>query len=150
MQGVEPRWKGLNTIIPVAMVSKRAYSVLVAASYVGSTISFVEDGGVDVPESDQRYGLSNKKHINSDTWEPLEKLHRGEGWPRSDAYVQKKFEELKALHQDWPDRYIVKRLCAFVQFADDLLLLFGQNDHTGGGLPTAHEGYRFQVKGCEG
>ena len=23
--GVEPRWKGLNTVIPVAMVSKRGY-----------------------------------------------------------------------------------------------------------------------------
>lgn len=25
VQGVEPRWKGLNTAIPVVMVSKRAY-----------------------------------------------------------------------------------------------------------------------------
>lgn len=25
LQGVEPRWKGLNTAIPVVMVSKRTY-----------------------------------------------------------------------------------------------------------------------------
>ena len=31
LQGVEPRWKGLNTAIPVVMVSKRAYRLV---SYV--------------------------------------------------------------------------------------------------------------------
>lgn len=97
------------------MVSKRSYSVLVAESYAGSTVSFVEDTGVEVPAADVKYGISRKKSINSDTWEVLEKLHRGEGWPRSDVYVQKKFEELKALHQNWPDRcvYIIAFNCMF-------------------------------------
>lgn len=90
--GVEPRWKGLNTVIPVVMVSKRAYSLLVAESFFGSQISLVEDAmGVNA--------------INSDTWEPLEKLHKGEGWPRSDLYVHKRFEELTTTHLAWPDRY---------------------------------------------
>lgn len=29
VQGVEPRWKGLNTNIPVVMVSKRAYGYVI-------------------------------------------------------------------------------------------------------------------------
>ena len=37
--GVEPRWKGLSTAIPVAMVSKRAYGVLVAEAYAGEFLS---------------------------------------------------------------------------------------------------------------
>jgi hypothetical protein len=102
--GVEPRWKGLNTVIPAVMVSKRAYSLLVGESYSGSTISFVEDEGEDIPLNLRKYGINKKRGINGETWEFLEKLHRGEGWPRSDLYVQKKFEELKALHQAWPDR----------------------------------------------
>lgn len=104
MQGVEPRWKGLNTVIPAVMVSKRAYSVLVGESYTGSTVAFVEDAGEDIPEKDQKYGITKKRTVNAETWEYLEKLHRGEGWPRSDLYVQKKYEELKAIHQNWPDR----------------------------------------------
>lgn len=86
------------------MVSKRAYSVLVGESYTGSTVSFVEDAGEDVPEKDQKYGILKKRTVNAETWEYLEKLHRGEGWPRSDVYVQKKYEELKTIHQNWPDR----------------------------------------------
>eukprot|EP01033_Poteriospumella_lacustris_P010307 gene10307-7323_t len=102
--GVEPRWKGLNTVIPAVMVSKRAYSVLVGESYTGSTVSFVEDAGEDIPEKDQKFGIAKKRTVNAETWEYLEKLHRGEGWPRSDVYVQKKYEELKTVHQNWPDR----------------------------------------------
>jgi len=85
--GVEPRWKGLNTVIPVVMVSKRSYSILVAESYSNSKVQFVEnyDSG-------------------SAVWEPLEKLVKGEGWPRSELYIAKKYEELKEQHQDWPDR----------------------------------------------
>ncbi len=91
-------------MIPVAMVSKRAYSVLVGESYSGSTVAFSEDAGEAVPESEVKYGITKKKVINADTWEHLEKLHHGEGWPRSDVYVQKKFEELKASYESWPDR----------------------------------------------
>lgn len=85
--GVEPRWKGLNTAIPVLMVSKRAYSILVAESYTGGVISFEESLGV-----------------NSAVWEPLEKLTNGEGWPRSDSYVAKRYEQLLEEHKAWPDR----------------------------------------------
>jgi len=91
--GVEPRWKGLNTVIPVIMVSKRAYTLLVAESYGGARISLVED-------------TDEKRTINSETWEALEKLHKGEGWPRSDIYVTKKYEELKAMYETWPDRLL--------------------------------------------
>lgn len=91
--GVEPRWKGLNTVIPVVMVSKRAYSLLVAESYTGGKISFAEDTG-----------NNGKMTVNGEVWELIEKLHKGEGWPRSDAYVTKKYEELVKEHQDWPDR----------------------------------------------
>merc|ERR1711916_11500 len=38
--GVEPRWKGLATSIPVVMVSKRVYGILVGESYSGSNIAF--------------------------------------------------------------------------------------------------------------
>lgn len=101
---MEPRWKGLNTVIPAVMVSKRTYSALVGESYSGSTVSFVEDAGEDIPVESQKYGLTKKRVVNGDTWEYLEKLHRGEGWPRSDLFVQKKYDELKNLHQNWPDR----------------------------------------------
>jgi hypothetical protein len=79
--GVEPRWKGLNTFIPVVMVSKRAYSILVAESYTGGIISFLEEG--DVQEQGQATINSSVFHIqnrtiNSNTWETLEKLHKGE------------------------------------------------------------------------
>lgn len=85
--GVEPRWKGLNTGIPILMVSKRTYSILVAESYTGGMVAFNEDN-----------------RVNSDVWDPLEKLYNNEGWPRSDAYVQKKVDELLALHSAYPDR----------------------------------------------
>lgn len=94
--GVEPRWKGLNTVIPVVMVSKRSYSILVAESYGGSKIAFLEDDGSASANKSDR--------INSATWEPLEKLAKGEGWPRSELYVTKKYEELKERHKGWPDR----------------------------------------------
>jgi hypothetical protein len=85
--GVEPRWKGLNTAIPVVMVSKRSYSILVAESYAGGVVAF------------------NENHeVGSTVWESLEKLYNGEGWPRSDAYTQKKVDELTELHGAWPDR----------------------------------------------
>lgn len=46
--------------------------MLVAESFLGSSISLVEDEGEPVEVGD------SKKTINSDTWEPLEKLHKGE------------------------------------------------------------------------
>ncbi len=90
--GVEPRWKGLNTVIPVVMVSKRTYGILaseVMSAVAGSfEISFKEDASV-----------------SGTTWEPLEKLATtGEGWPRSESYMEKKYAELKTEHGAWPDR----------------------------------------------
>jgi hypothetical protein len=85
--GVEPRWKGLNTGIAVTMVSKRTYSTLLAESFLGGTVSFEESRAVD-----------------SHAWEALEKLAKGEGWPRSASYINKKYEELKGEHKDYPDR----------------------------------------------
>ena len=86
-QGVEPRWKGLNTAIPVAMVTRRAYSILVAESLTGSAVSFAESGAV-----------------SSAVWEALEKLFNGQGWPRSLTYAAKRHEELMEEHRAWPDR----------------------------------------------
>eukprot|EP00599_Poterioochromonas_sp_BG-1_P012578 CAMPEP_0173161904 /NCGR_PEP_ID=MMETSP1105-20130129/18906_1 /TAXON_ID=2985 /ORGANISM="Ochromonas sp., Strain BG-1" /LENGTH=476 /DNA_ID=CAMNT_0014081465 /DNA_START=8 /DNA_END=1438 /DNA_ORIENTATION=- len=103
--GVEPRWKGLNTVIPVIMISKRAYSILVAESYAGSKIAFKEDEGIEVDPS-LHNGISRKKTINGEVWENIEKLHKGEGWPRSDLYVQKRYDELIQEHEAWPDRVI--------------------------------------------
>jgi len=37
-------------------------------------------------------------------WEQLEKNYNGEGWPRSSAYISKKYEELIVEHAMWPDR----------------------------------------------
>jgi hypothetical protein len=68
-----------------------AFSVLVAESFTGGSVSFVED-------------QAQNKTINSETWEPLEKLHKGEGWPRSEAFVQKRFDELNTQYAEWPDR----------------------------------------------
>lgn len=87
--GVEPRWKGLTTAIPVVMVSKRAYSIFVAESYMKSNVTFIEDQRVD-----------------GSVWEPLEKLSSGEGWPRSDTYLAKKYVELTEEATGWPDRII--------------------------------------------
>ncbi len=80
LQGVEPRWKGLNSAIPVVMVSKRAYSILVAESYSGSRIVFQADRGVPVAVngSDSDSQQSMAMSINGATWEPLEKLSKGE------------------------------------------------------------------------
>jgi hypothetical protein len=61
MQGVEPRWKGLSVSIPVVMVSKRSYSILVAESHTGGKVSFQELSAV-----------------NNTQWEPLERLSNGE------------------------------------------------------------------------
>merc|ERR1711871_764492 len=85
--GVEPRWKGLTTAIPVLMVSKRAYAILLAESFLGGTAQFEESANVTGAQ-----------------WEGLEKLRNGQGWPRSSAYVAKKYAELKAEHAAWPDR----------------------------------------------
>ena len=85
--GVEPRWKGLSTSIPIAMVSKRAYTILLAEAALGGSISFTED-----------------KSVNGTLWEQLEKHYNGEGWPRSPTYITKKYDELIAAHGTWPDR----------------------------------------------
>lgn len=85
---MEPRWKGLNTAIPVMMVSKRAYSVLVAEAHAGGgVVSFREDAAV-----------------SGAVWESLEKLVDGQGWPRSAQYCQKRYDELLLEHRAWPDR----------------------------------------------
>ena len=70
------------------MVSKRAYSVLLAESYGSNLISFDEN-----------------PVVNSTTWEYIEKLTNGQGWPRSASYIKKKYEELQTEYQGWPDRY---------------------------------------------
>lgn len=87
--GVEPRWKGLNTVIPVVMVSKSSYSTLVAESFTGGRIAMHENA-----------------NVNATIWETLEKLDERESWPRSDAYLEKKYNELLAEHKDWPDRVV--------------------------------------------
>lgn len=84
------------------MISKRAYSILVAESYGGSRISLAEDEGESATQMQTQ--TTKKMTINSETWEMLEKLSNGEGWPRSDAYVKKKYEELSAQYEKWPDR----------------------------------------------
>jgi len=85
--GVEPRWKGLATAIPVVMVSKRVYGILVAESYSGSKISFSEEYAV-----------------NATVWEGLEKYYNGEGWPRSEQYITKKYSEEIEMNAAFPDR----------------------------------------------
>lgn len=87
--GVEPRWKGLSTVIPVVMVSKRSYGIIVAET---------------MSNPDFMITFNHDSSVNGSTWEPIEKLALGEGWPRSDTYVQKKYEDLKEEHKAWPDR----------------------------------------------
>ena len=70
--GVEPRWKGLNTIIPVAMVSKRSYSILVAETYGGNKITFSADEG-EQSLFNATLSSASPRTINSATWEPLGK-----------------------------------------------------------------------------
>eukprot|EP00605_Chrysophyceae_sp_TOSAG23-4_P001962 GSChrysophyteH1.ASY1.ANO1.2173.1 assembled CDS len=88
--GVEPRWKGLDTIIPVVMVSKRTYGILVAEA-MSSTESI-------------KLSLNEHDEVSGEVWEPIEKLAQGSGWPRSDAYVTKKYQELIEEHAGFPDR----------------------------------------------
>ena len=87
--GVEPRWKGLNTVIPVVMVSNRVYSALVAERMLNPDLELTFEESLEVPGS---------------MWGDLEKLSQGDGWPRSEAYVKKKYEELLETHKGWPDR----------------------------------------------
>eukprot|EP01041_Mallomonas_annulata_P010047 gene10047-20927_t len=77
---------GLNTIIPVTMVSKRAFSLLTTEAEAQVTVSFSEN-----------------ITVSASVWENLEKLSSGEGWPRSDTYITKKYSELKEEYKDWPD-----------------------------------------------
>lgn len=95
--GVDPRWKGLNTAIPVVMVTKRVYSVLLAESYAGGKIYFEED------TRDDESGTMTHS-INDNTWTKLEELHKGEGWPRTEEYVTKKYNEFTEKFKDYPDR----------------------------------------------
>lgn len=88
--GVEPRWKGLDTIIPVVMVSKRVYGILVAES-MGAAGDF-------------KVSFSENDDVTGAAWEPIEKLTQGEGWPRSETYVEKKYNDMKEEHKSWPDR----------------------------------------------
>ena len=69
------------------MVSKRAYSILIAESLVGSPVSFAESSAVSTV-----------------VWESLEKLFNGQGWPRSLTYAAKRYDELMEEHRGWPDR----------------------------------------------
>ena len=82
--GVEPRWKGLNISIPVIMTSDRGYGILLARN--GIKVSMLE-----------------RKNVTA-SWDQLEKLYNGEGWPRSDEYITKLYRELSVQHKDFPDR----------------------------------------------
>lgn len=82
--GVEPRWKGLNISIPVVMTSDRGYGLLLA-------------------RLDAKVSLLEMKNVTA-SWELLEKLYNGEGWPRSEEYITKLHKELLAQHKDFPDR----------------------------------------------
>lgn len=114
--GVEPRWKGLDIAIPVLMVSKRSYAVLVAESYMGGKIKIKEDEGL----KDELGNISNMT-INNNVWEYLEKLSKGEEWPRSDAYVKKKFLELSAQYAAWPDRLLSLKEAVVTNYGKEIL-----------------------------
>jgi hypothetical protein len=86
--GVEPRWKGLSTTIPIAMVSKRVYSSLIAEAYSGGS----------------KVAFSDSDSVNGTFWTNLEVLSNGDGWPRSEAFITKKRDELLAESAGWPDR----------------------------------------------
>jgi hypothetical protein len=62
---------------------------LVAESYSGSKLSFVE-----------------RLDVNASAWDTLVQLSNGQGWPRTATYVDKKYEELKAdaMYNAYPDR----------------------------------------------
>ncbi len=87
--GVEPRWKGLNTIIPVIMVSKRVYGILVAESFSNTLVVMKENNA-----------------INSTVWDTISKYSEGQGWPHRGGLggVKTHFEELKTEFTHWPDR----------------------------------------------
>jgi len=42
--------------------------------------------------------------VNATVWEELEKLGDKDAWPRSDVYLDKKFDELQEQYKEWPDR----------------------------------------------
>lgn len=92
------RW-GYSTAFTISLTYS---SALVAESFTGGTISFEESTAV-----------------NGTTWDSIEKLKNGEvstifeamdvdrysqGWPRSSAYVTKKYEELQDEYKEWPER----------------------------------------------
>lgn len=64
-------------------------SILVAESYSGTQLSFIE-----------------RSDVNASAWDTLVQLSNGQGWPRSATYVDKKYEELKAdaTYIGYPDR----------------------------------------------
>ena len=103
--GVEPRWKGLNTVIAVVMVSSRVYGALVAEKMLNKDLEMAFIG---------------TEEVSGSMWGDLEKLSQGEGWPRSESYVQKKYEELLKEHEKWPDR---------VATINDAFKKAGEKDH---------------------
>ena len=93
------------------MVSKRAYTILVAESYSPTT----------------RFTFREDLAVGSTVWEPLERLVDGDGWPRSEAYVTKKYEQLTEENKAWPDRLVA------VQFAYSNKIRTDNSSGGGGG-----------------
>ena len=98
--GVEPRWKGLATSIPVVMVSKRVYGILVGESYSGTPThpyTYVHTCIYTYHHHDHdhchhsylihivllyvgaKIAFKENTSVNSTEWEALEKYWNGEG-----------------------------------------------------------------------
>lgn len=105
--GVEPRWKGLAINIPVVMVSKQVYGSLVAGmcTTTACVVLVVISLCVCVESySGSKLTFSPDMRVNNTVWEYIEQLHTGQGWPRTQAYGSKKYEQLSGEYANWPDR----------------------------------------------
>eukprot|EP01035_Chromulina_nebulosa_P021922 gene21922-28383_t len=88
--GVDPRLKGLEIDIPVVMITKRSYSYLAAEFYLNNNISFITSMGV-----------------SATSWFDIEKLYDPiSEWPRSEAFITKKYNEMKSLHSQSPNKLL--------------------------------------------
>mmetsp|Transcript_11546 Transcript_11546/g.10470 ORF Transcript_11546/g.10470 Transcript_11546/m.10470 type:complete len:450 (+) Transcript_11546:13-1362(+) len=88
--GVDPRLKGLEIDIPVVMVTKRSYSYLAAEFYLNNNISFITS--IDV---------------SATSWFDIEKLYDPiSEWPRSEAFITKKYHEMKLIHSQSPNKLL--------------------------------------------
>jgi hypothetical protein len=101
-QAVEPRYKGLNISIPVVMVTKRSYDLLIHSLNSNSNSNNNSRNKITSNNNNNLKLLFYKSNdINSTIWEHLERLYLGQ------STTIHAVSEYQPHYKDWPDRRII-------------------------------------------